>query len=267
MINDPNTVTIDVEQIIDYVGPAPAGYAYTGKTKVTPDGENVYQITRTHEHKGYLNPGIWGTDANDSGWIARPENIVQLGMGGYLDPDVMVYGRARLSGEPVLRDQARVFDSARVEGGVISGQARVAGNAVVMHSHVSGGARVAGSAVVRNSEVRDDAFIASYARPPLNSRILGKARVYEAHDVLTASVRTILDMTFTLSRQVGKGAHVSCGCWAGSLEEFAAMIDSDEWVDTRGEAIEKYRPEMEAVVALAQARAARWAADTDPRYS
>ena len=54
----------------------------------------------------------------------------------------------------------------------------------------------------------------------------------------------------------GHALHV--GCWSGTVPEFRAMIESDQWVNATPEQIELRRPELLAFASMCEARIATW---------
>ena len=109
----------------------------------------------------------------------------------------MVSGDARVGGN------ASVSGDARVEGkALVGGDARVEGNALV-----SGNARVGGNALVSG-----------------NARVYGEARVKGPRDIYWISCIGSRDGTTTFFRNANNGISVSCGCFYGTIDEFAAAV-------------------------------------------
>lgn len=52
--------------------------------------------------------------------------------------------------------------------------------------------------------------------------------------------------------------YLIAGCWAGTLDEFRTMVESDTWVEATPEQIERHRPELLAFAAMCEARVATW---------
>lgn len=120
------------------------------------------------------------------GWIEKESNLSQVG-------DAWVYNNARVYGN------ARVYNNARVSGNAeVSGDAEVYGNA-----EVSGDARVYG-----------DAWL------------YGNARVYGNADIIWISkIGSRLDTT-TAFRCKNGDIKISCGCFFGTIEDFAEAVKS-----------------------------------------
>ena len=119
------------------------------------------------------------------------------------DRDTWVYGNAWAYGEARVYGNALVSGDARVEGkALVGGDARVEGNALV-----SGNARVGGNALVSG-----------------NARVYGEARVKGPRDIYWISCIGSRDGTTTFFRNANNGISVSCGCFYGTIDEFAAAV-------------------------------------------
>ena len=117
--------------------------------------------------------------------------------------EARVYGNALVSGEARVYGNALVSGDARVEGkALVGGDARVEGNALV-----SGNARVGGNALVSG-----------------NARVYGEARVKGPRDIYWISCIGSRDGTTTFFRNANNGISVSCGCFYGTIDEFAAAV-------------------------------------------
>ena len=118
------------------------------------------------------------------GWIAEEKNLSQ-------DGNAWVYGDAWVSGD------------ARVSGYAwVSGNARVYGDA-----WVSGNARVSGNAWVYG-----------------DARVSGNAQIIKPTDILTVGPIGSRDATTTFFRDKSGGISVVCGCFLGTLSEFAEKV-------------------------------------------
>ena len=119
------------------------------------------------------------------------------------DRDTWVYGNAWAYGEARVYGNALVGGDARVGGNAsVSGDAWVGGNALV-----SGNARVGGNALVSG-----------------NARVYGEARVKGPRDIYWISCIGSRDGTTTFFRNANNGISVSCGCFYGTIDEFAAAV-------------------------------------------
>ena len=100
-------------------------------------------------------------------------------------------------------DEARVDRNALVYGNAWAyGEARVSGNALV-----SGDARVEGKALVSG-----------------NALVYGNALVKGTRDIYWISCIGSRDGTTTFFRNANNGISVSCGCFYGTIDEFAAAV-------------------------------------------
>ena len=119
------------------------------------------------------------------------------------DRDTWVYGNAWVYGE------ARVYGNAWAYG-----EARVSGNALV-----SGDARVGGKALVGG-----DAWVGGNALVSGNALVYGNALVKGTRDIYWISCIGSRDGTTTFFRNANNGISVSCGCFYGTIDEFAAAV-------------------------------------------
>ena len=125
------------------------------------------------------------------------------------DRDTWVYGNAWAYGE------ARVYGNA-----LVSGEARVYGNALV-----SGDARVYGNALVSgDARVEGKALVGGDARVEGKALVGGNALVKGPRDIYWISCIGSRDGTTTFFRNANNGISVSCGCFYGTIDEFAAAV-------------------------------------------
>ena len=143
------------------------------------------------------------------------------------DRDTWVYGNAWAYGEARVYGNALVSGEARVYGNaLVGGDARVGGNA-----SVSGDARVEGKALVGgdarvegNALVSGNARVGGNALVSGNARVYGEARVKGPRDIYWISCIGSRDGTTTFFRNANNGISVSCGCFYGTIDEFAAAV-------------------------------------------
>lgn len=96
----------------------------------------------------------------------------------------------------------------------VSDEARVMGTALVMGSAwVMDSARVTGEARVMDSARVMDAAL-----------VMGKARIMKSSDCITIGAIGSRDDTTTFYRGMDGGIYVSCGCFRGSIDDFAAKV-------------------------------------------
>ena len=174
-----------------------------------------------------------------------PEAGVKAGdLGGF------VAGEGNLSQEDGawVADKARVYDSARVyEYAQIYGGARV-----YEYAWIYGGAEIYG-----NAEIRGYAWIYGDARVFGQAQISGFARVCKnGHFLCLGPIGSRSDYT-TFYRTDGDGVGVSCGCFRGTLDEFAAKVE--ETHKDNPVRLAEYRAAIELFRAVREARARKGA--------
>lgn len=159
-------------------------YEFTGKVK-TICGATLHRIRALRDIPKY------GVKAGDlGGWIEKEDNLSQSG-------EAWVSGEACVTGDARVMGLALVTDSACVTGSAwVTDEARVTGKALV-----TGEARVTGNAWVR-----------------------GNARVMESSDCITIGAIGSRDDTTTFYRGTDGGIYVSCGCFSGTIDDFAAKV-------------------------------------------
>ena len=100
------------------------------------------------------------------------------------------------------------------------------GAAWVMNSaYVMGKARVMGKALVADSAlVMDSAYVMGKARVTDSARVMGNARVMDASDYIAIGAIGSRNDTTTFYRGKDGGIYVSCGCFNGTIDDFAAKV-------------------------------------------
>ena len=163
-----------------------------------------------------------GVNAVDlGGFVAGEGNLSQEG-GAWVADEARVYGDALVYGNARVCEYAWVY-----------GDAWVSGNA-----RVSGGAEISGDAEIRG-----------------RARIFGRARVCkDDHFLCLGPIGSRSDYT-TFYRTDGNGVGVSCGCFTGTLDEFAAKVE--ETHKDNPVRLAEYRAAIELFRAVAEARAKR----------
>lgn len=248
-------------------------YEFTGETKTTADGVTLHRIRALVDiPRWYVLAGQVG------GWVEGNHNLAVTG-DAWVGGGAEVYGEARVTGSALASDYATVCGSARIaDMAVVGGHAKVYGNAFVGVSaqidgrahvyecaNVSGRAVVGGYAAIRGAAcVTDDALVRGNAVVSGNARVLGCADISRSafivlsSDYLHAVVTASGEFDATLTRQNDGTAWLTVGCWAGTLHEFRAMIESDSWVEATPEQRELRRPELLAFADMCEARAKTW---------
>ncbi len=135
------------------------------------------------------------------GWIESERNLSQNG-DAWVFGNAWVYGNAQVSGNARVCDDAQVF-----------GNAWVCGDAQVYD----------------NAQVCGDAWVSG------NARVFGNARVRQTSDYLTIGPIGSRE-SFTTFYRTENGVSVSCGCFCGTLDEFAAKVDETHGDNKHGKA-------------------------------
>ena len=131
------------------------------------------------------------------------------------DENAWVGDEARVDGNALVYGNAWAYGEARVSGNaLVGGDARVGGKALV-----GGDARVGG-----NASVSGDAWVGGNALVSGNARVGGNALVKGPRDIYWISCIGSRDGTTTFFRNANNGISVSCGCFYGTIDEFAAAV-------------------------------------------
>ena len=165
-------------------------YELTGETKVV-NGVTLHRIRAVRDIPEHaIKSGDLG------GWLETAENLSHDGAAWVMD-SAYVMGKARVTGKALVAGLACVMDSA----------------------YVMDSARVMGKALVA-----DSAYVMGKARVTDSARVMGKARVMDASDYITIGAIGSRDDTTTFYRGTDGGIYVSCGCFSGSIDDFAAKV-------------------------------------------
>ena len=147
-----------------------------------------------------------------------PEYEIKSGdMGGWLETEENLShnGAAWVANSACVMDSARVTDSALVMGSArVTGEACVTGNACV-----TGKARVTGEACVTGN-----ACVTGKARVTGKAWVSGNARVMKSSDCITIGAIGSRNDTTTFYRGADGKIYVSCGCFNGTIDDFAAEV-------------------------------------------
>ena len=159
-----------------------------------------------------------------------PEQNVKAGdLGGWLETEENLShnGAAWVANSACVMDSARVTDSALVMGtACVTGKARVTGSArVTGKASVTDSARVMGSARVTGEAcVTGNACVTGKARVTGKAWVSGNARVMKSSDCITIGAIGSRNDTTTFYRGADGKIYVSCGCFNGSIDDFAAEV-------------------------------------------
>ena len=159
-----------------------------------------------------------------------PEYEIKSGdMGGWLETEENLShnGAAWVTDSALVMDSARVTDSALVMGtACVTGKARVTGSArVTGKASVTDSARVMGSARVTGEAcVTGNACVTGKARVTGKAWVSGNARVMKSSDCITIGAIGSRNDTTTFYRGADGKIYVSCGCFNGTIDDFAAEV-------------------------------------------
>lgn len=159
-----------------------------------------------------------------------PEYEIKSGdMGGWLETEENLShnGAAWVANSACVMDSARVTDSALVMGtACVTGKARVTGSArVTGKASVTDSARVMGSARVTGEAcVTGNACVTGKARVTGKAWVSGNARVMKSSDCITIGAIGSRNDTTTFYRGADGKIYVSCGCFNGTIDDFAAEV-------------------------------------------
>ena len=194
------------------------------------------------------------------GWVEKEDNLSQEG-------DCWVYENAKVFGHAFVRDNARIFNYAEIcgnaeicDGAMVYGHACVDKHACVYSdAKVYGRARIGGHACVFNNaqvynracvyndaEVFGNAQVFGYAEVFSDAKVCGEARVGKNDDILCITGIGSRCGTTTVCRDKDNDLVISCGCFEGNLDEFAAQVK-----ETHGD--NKYGREYNALIEVIKA--------------
>ena len=173
------------------------------------------------------------------GWIAKEDNLSHSGS-AWVYEEAMVFDDAKVRSDAKVRGAAVVFNNAIIDeeaeisgDAVVSGnahiwgQAKIAGNArVTDHAHVWGQAQVDGYAGIGgNARIAGDTVVCGGAKLFDNTTIRGGARITSAADRLCIGSVGSRDGYITFYRGWEGAIKVACGCFDGTIDEFAEQVD------------------------------------------
>lgn len=172
------------------------------------------------------------------GWIAKEDNLSHSDSAWVYD-EAMVFDDALVCDDAKVRDAAVVFNHARIDG-----EAEISGDAVIGNAaHIWGQAKIADSACVADracvfnqaqiggfaciggdAKIYGDTAVCGGARIIDNTAIHGNARITSAADRLCIGSIGSRDGYVTFYRGKGGAIRVTCGCFNGTIDEFAKMV-------------------------------------------
>ena len=176
------------------------------KYELTEETTNIFGKTL---HRIRATRDFSNVHAGDLGGFIENELNLSHDRDTWVYGNAWAYGEARVYGNALVSGEARVYDNA-----LVGGDARVEGKALV-----GGDARVGG-----NASVSGDAWVGGNALVSGNARVYGNALVKGPRDIYWISCIGSRDGTTTFFRNADNGINVSCGCFYGTIDEFAAAV-------------------------------------------
>ena len=198
--------------------------------------------------RALVNMPQYGVQAGDfGGYVEHEENLPQKSH-AWIFHDAQVYGKAKVFDYAQVCNKAKVFGDAQVYG-----KARVFDNAWVSDY----------AQVFNNAWVSANAWVSDYARVYDDVRVYNSARIYDYARVYSAAhvynhacvggdavICDKADWIYvgpsassrrftTAHRDAELGVRVNCGCFSGSLAEFAAAIEKTH--QNRPQDLARYR--------------------------
>ena len=168
----------------------------------------------------------------DLGGYIEKENNLSHADNAWVYDDARVSDNARVYDDAWVSNNAQVFGNARVYDDVwVSSNARVSDNA-----HIFGYARVSG-----NSEISGNTRISN------NARVYGNANIINNNDYCCFSCFGSANRTTTAYKTKDGHVEIVCGCFQGTIEEFAARIEEMHGDD-------KFGREYKAIIEVIKAK-------------
>ena len=154
------------------------------------------------------------------GWLETEENLSH-DSAAWVTGEAWVMGRAYVTDSTLVAGTALVMGAALVNGAAfVTDSAHVMGAALVTDSaRVMGEARVSGKA-----RVTGKAWVMGTACVTGKACVSGNARVMKSSDCITIGTIGSRDDTTTFYRGADGKIYVSCGCFNGSIDDFAAKV-------------------------------------------
>ena len=200
----------------------------------TPDGRTLKRI------RSLVVIAAMSVAPGDLGGYVESDTSLSHDGNAWVSDNAWVYGNARVSGNAWVSDNARVSDNAWV-----SGNARVSNNA-----WVSDNARVSG-----NAWVSGKAWVSDNARVSGNERVSGNARVSPVQITGLRWPVTICDHVMTI------------GCQTHALSAWEAFSDGEIEAMDGPDALQFWRSNKDALLALARGAGRSFEAAVDPAES
>ena len=176
---------------------------------ITREGKTLHRIRALKDFEIITGKTI--TVGTLGGYIESEDNLSHLGC-AWVGDNASVFGRATVFGNACVKNRAWVYGNACVDG-----------NACVV-----GNARVSGKACIDG-----------------NAHVCGRAHIKSKQDIFVADSIGSRNDTTTFYKTADDGIGVTCGCFTGTIDEFAAAVE-----ETHGD--NKYGREYRAAIELAK---------------
>ena len=205
-------------------------WEFVPNSEIKVDGRILRRI------RALVNMPQYGVQAGDfGGYVEHEENLPQKSH-AWIFHNAQVYGKAKVFDYAQVSGKAKVFDHVQV-----SGKARVFDNAWVSdYALVCDNARVYDNAWVYNrARIYDDARVYSAAHVYNRAWVGGDAVICDSADWIYVGPSASSRRFTTAHRDAKLGVRVNCGCFSGSLAEFAAAIEKTH--QNRPQDLARYR--------------------------
>ena len=200
---------------------------------ITREGKTLHRIRALKDFEIITGKTI--TAGTLGGYIETEDNLSHSGE-AWVDGNACVTDCATVGGCAIVRGDAYVADNACVtDRATVRGNASVRGNACVTdRAYVTDCALVHGAA-----QVLGDGYIYG------NADITGNAYIESKQDILVIDNIGSRNGTTTFYKTSDGGIGVTCGCFSGTIDEFAAAVKK-----THGD--NKYGREYRTTIELAK---------------
>lgn len=193
-------------------------WGFVPNSEINVDGRILRRI------RALVNMPQYGIQAGDFGGYAEHEENLPQKSHAWIFHDAKVYGKAKVFDYAQVSDKARVFDNAWVSD----------------YAQVCDNARVYDNVCVYNSaRIYDDARVYSAVRIYNHACVGGDAVICDSADWIYVGPSAASRRFTTAHRDAKLGVRVTCGCFSGSLAEFAAAIEKTH--QNRPQDLARYR--------------------------
>ena len=193
-------------------------WEFVPNSEIKVDGRILRRI------RALVNMPQYGVQAGDfGGYVEHEENLPQKSH-AWIFHNAQVYGKAKVFDHVHVSGKARVFDNAWVSDyALVCDNARVYDNAWVYN----------------RARIYDDARVYSAAHVYNRAWVGGDAVICDSADWIYVGPSASSRRFTTAHRDAKLGVRVNCGCFSGSLAEFAAAIEKTH--QNRPQDLARYR--------------------------